>query len=263
MLGRAFDDCLVTESIFKLLQIFGSLIQRNLIALELSDRMPILVTMLNQEMDESKIIYTKQMQRIQQTGKAIVDRNMPSVSGQLKWTQELKAKMSFSVKSFKDLNHPVCYRDGARLVFKKYKEMMQLLNAFEDDVFQMWNLSISKKMTQSLNRSLITRDPEKGTLRVNFSRDLMSVLREVRYLKKEFPSKSFPEVAGELFKREHTFRNYVNSLDQTVTHYNQLKTNTKPVEYLLIQAEIGDIDAQLERAEHALNWNSDGRYNLC
>jgi len=46
--GRAFDDCLVTESIFKLLQIFGSLIQRNLIALELSDRMPVLVTMLNQ-----------------------------------------------------------------------------------------------------------------------------------------------------------------------------------------------------------------------
>ena len=63
VLGRAFDDCLVTESIFKLLQIFGSLIQRNLIALELSDRMPVLVSMLNQEMDESKIIYQKQMNR--------------------------------------------------------------------------------------------------------------------------------------------------------------------------------------------------------
>jgi dynein heavy chain len=63
VLGRAFDDCLVTESIFKLLQIFGSLIQRGLIALELSDRMPLLVTMLNTEMDECKLIYTKQMQR--------------------------------------------------------------------------------------------------------------------------------------------------------------------------------------------------------
>ena len=37
------------------------------------------------------------------------------------------------------------------------------------------------------------------------------------------------------------------------------KMNTKPVECLLIQAEIADIDAQLERAEHALNWNSDGQ----
>ena len=183
---------------------------------------------------------------------------MPPVSGQLRWAQELKAKMSFSVKSFKDLNHPICYRDGAKLVFKKYKEMMHLLNSYEDEAFQMWNLSISKKMTQSLNKSLITRDSEAGTLRVNFSRDLMSVLREVRYLKKEFPSRKFPGVASELFKREHTFRNYVNSLDQTVTHYNRLKTNTKPVEYLLIEAEVKDIDDQLERAEHALNWNSDG-----
>ena len=46
-----------------LFQIFGSLIQRKLIALELSDRMPTLVSMLNQEMDESKIIYQKQMNR--------------------------------------------------------------------------------------------------------------------------------------------------------------------------------------------------------
>ena len=38
VLGRAFDDCLVTESIFKLLQIFGNLIQRTLISHELNDR---------------------------------------------------------------------------------------------------------------------------------------------------------------------------------------------------------------------------------
>ena len=130
------------------------------------------------------------MGRITETSKAVVDRNMPPVSGQLKWAQELKAKMSFSVKSFKDLNHPICYREGAKLVFKKYKEMMHLLNAYEEEIFQKWNVSISKKMTQSLNRSLIVRDSERGTLRVNFSRDLMSVLKEVRHLKKEFPSKA-------------------------------------------------------------------------
>ena len=48
----------------------------------------------------------------------------------------LKAKMSFSVKSFKELNHPVCYKEDAKLVFIKYKEMMALLSTFEDDVFK-------------------------------------------------------------------------------------------------------------------------------
>ncbi len=183
VLGRAFDDCLVTESIFKLLQIFGALIQRSLIALELSDRMPILVNMLNQEMDECKLIYSKQMSRIANKGKALVDRNMPPMCGQLKWATELKAKMSFSVKSFKELNHPVCYKEGAKQFFRKYKEMMNLLTTFEDEVFQMWNLGITKKMTQSLSRSLILRDEFKGTLRVNFGRDLSAILREVRCLK--------------------------------------------------------------------------------
>ena len=56
--------------------------------------------------------------------------------------------------------------------------MMQLLQSFEEDCFQMWHLSISKKMTQSLNRPLIVRDQEHGTIRVNLGRDLMSVLRE-------------------------------------------------------------------------------------
>ena len=82
----------MTESIFKLLQIFGSLIQRSLIAQELSDRMPILVDLLNTEMDESKTIYQKQMSRIAKNGKASVDKNMPPMCGQLKWANELKAK---------------------------------------------------------------------------------------------------------------------------------------------------------------------------
>ena len=119
--------------------------------------------------------------RIQTKGKATVDRNMPVMSGQLRWASELKGKMSFSVKSFKELNHPICYREGAKLVFKKYKETMGQLITYEDDVFQMWNLGISKKMTQSLNRSLIIRNTDKGTLKVNFARELSSLLREVRF----------------------------------------------------------------------------------
>ena len=104
---------------------------------------------------------------------------MPAMSGQLRWASELKGKMSFSVKSFKELNHPICYREGAKLVFKKYKETMGQLTTYEDDVFQMWNLGISKKMMQSLNRSLIVRNDDKGTLKVNFARELTSLLREV------------------------------------------------------------------------------------
>lgn len=46
--------------------------------------------------------------------------------------------------------------------------------------------------------------------------------------------------------------------------YNRLKKNTKKVEYDLIAGELKEIDLQLERAEHALNWNSEGLwFQLC
>ena len=56
---------------------------------------------------------------------------------------------------------------------------MGQLTTYEDDVFQMWNLGISKKLVQSLNRSLLIRNTDKGTLKVNFARELSSLLREV------------------------------------------------------------------------------------
>ena len=136
--------------------------------------------------------------------------------------------------------------------------MMNLLTNFQDEIFQMWNLGITKKMTQSLSRSLILRDDFNGTLRVNFGRDLSAILREVRCLKAEFPKRGFPQTAADLFEREATFRDYNNSIERTVYSYNRLKTTTKSVEINLIADELADIDNQLERAEHALNWNSEG-----
>ena len=76
----------------------------------------------------------------------------------------------------------ICHQQrlNSREIYLFLQETMGLLATFEDEVFQMWNLSISKKMAQSLKGSLIIRtQDEKSTLRVNFSRDLSSLLREV------------------------------------------------------------------------------------
>ena len=117
VLGKSFDDCLVTESIFKLLQIFGSLIQRPLISQELNERMPILVTMIDQEMDEANMIYEKQMKRIEEGLAPYVDKNMPQMTGQLKWSQKLRQKMAAPIRKFKELKHPVCFGYENHLVY--------------------------------------------------------------------------------------------------------------------------------------------------
>ena len=56
---RAFDDCVRSDSVFKLLNVFGTLLQRRLISLELSDKIPILLDHLCSEMDDAKTIFIK------------------------------------------------------------------------------------------------------------------------------------------------------------------------------------------------------------
>ncbi len=78
-------------------------------------------------------------------------------------------------------------------------------------------------------------------------------------MKAEFKGREFPQTAADLFEREATFRDYNNSLERAVYSYNRLKINTKSVEINLIAEELDDIDNQLESAEQALNWNSEGK----
>ena len=56
---RAFDDCVMSDSVFKLLNVFGKLLQRRLISLELSDKISVLLDHLSTEMDDAKTIFTK------------------------------------------------------------------------------------------------------------------------------------------------------------------------------------------------------------
>ena len=59
LIVRAFDDCVVSDSVFKLLNVFGTLLQRRLISLELSDKIPVLLNHLSREMDDAKTIFIK------------------------------------------------------------------------------------------------------------------------------------------------------------------------------------------------------------
>ena len=256
ILIRAFDDCIVTESIFKLLHIFGTLIQRTLIAKELADKMPQLLKMLNLEMDEAKTIFLKQQKRIKEIGKPLTDRNMPAVAGQLRFSKEIKDRISCSVKNFRELNHPICASTEGELIIEKYKEMVCLLYSYDEDVFKNWAISADKKTAEGLNRPLLVREGIKATLKVNFGKDLLSILHEVKCLQKDFPEREIPEEAKDIFKSFNDFRNYNNSLDQTVSLYNYLKLNTTKQEYDLIKEEVFELDENLQHAEETLTWNS-------
>ena len=57
---------------------------------------------------------------------------------------------------------------------------MNLISDFEEQVFRDWSDSLTEKISDSLEQSLIVRCQTEGTLKVNFGGELTSLLREVR-----------------------------------------------------------------------------------
>ena len=102
---QAFDNCNGAESIFKLLEMLGSLVERPLIQRDFRYKYPILVVMVTQELDSAKQIYDHQMELMKSPEGPVVNKNMPPIAGLLRWSQELRERVDMSVEKLKTINH--------------------------------------------------------------------------------------------------------------------------------------------------------------
>uniref|UniRef100_A0A803T6T9 Dynein axonemal heavy chain 17 n=1 Tax=Anolis carolinensis TaxID=28377 RepID=A0A803T6T9_ANOCA len=187
--GQAYDDAASVEHVFKIIDIFGSLLERPLIAAEAGSKYHLLITKFDRELDDAKLIYLKHIQEKVQLGP----------------------------------KNPELY----------------------------WFC---------LTQSLIRRDPESRQIAVNFNPQLVSVLREVKYLgTDEFGN--IPEMAAAIYSSKESFRQLVANLELMVTWYNKILSTVLEVEYLLVQSQLQAIDIQLREAEETLNWKSEGLWD--
>ena len=107
---HAFDDCSSCESIFKLLEMMGSLLERPVIHEDFKTKYPILLSMYNQELDQAKMIFDEQMKAAESPSGPVINKNMPHVAGVLKWAQELRERIGQNMGKLRAINHGyVCH----------------------------------------------------------------------------------------------------------------------------------------------------------
>lgn len=94
---------------FQLLDIMGSLLDRELIKKDFDEKYPLIVKMMDKELDVAKSVYDDQMASKKENGKAVLHKNMPKVSGSLRWAQELRERISAPMGNFKSLEHRYCF----------------------------------------------------------------------------------------------------------------------------------------------------------
>ena len=161
----------------KLLTILGNLIERKTIKQDFEPKYLKIADLLEAEMDSTKKIYDEQKELKDSKSGILVHRNMPDVSGALKWCQELKDRISKPMETFKRLvDNPIQHSDQMERVDKKFKELLELLSAFSTEVYKDWCNHVGKFSDDNLEKNLINRDPNTKSIKTNFDSQVISIL---------------------------------------------------------------------------------------
>ncbi|KAM6343872.1 dynein axonemal heavy chain 9 isoform 1-T1 [Alca torda] len=254
---QAFSDASDLEHAFKLLDMFGSLLERPVIAADAADKYSILIRMFNSALDHARLIYSRHIQAEQELGSPPVHKNMPPVAGALGWARELRARIQVPFGHFRNIPHLCLDSPEGRRVIQKYEEMIQLLNRYQEKLYVDWSQTVSEKSQYNLTQPLIRRDPETKLITVNFDPQLVSVLREVSYLSGS-QTGAIPPTAAEIYSSKESYRQMVANLELMVNRYNKVLKTVLEVEYPLIQGQLWNIDLKLKEAEETLNWKMEG-----
>ncbi|XP_064890245.1 dynein axonemal heavy chain 17 isoform X3 [Columba livia] len=255
LLCQGFDDCNSMASAMKLVHMFAFLLERPLIKAEVSPYYSVLLGLFKAELENVKVLFDTQT--ASSGGGPALHSNMPPVAGRLKWAKELQQRLEETHGDLFAIDHPVMTSTEAQLVSRKYEEMMGLLQGYCEKVYEEWASGAGRDCRFTLEQPLICRDPESSLLSVNFSRELVAVLREVKYLNFQ-QQKDIPDSAENLFAQHDTFQKFVDSLDLIVGWYNEVRQRLLPVEFPLLGEELAAVDDRLASAEQTLFWHHEG-----
>ena len=106
LVTQAYDDCAGLESVFRLIDIYGSLLERPLIKEEFAAFYEEIVQRMDDDILACKRIYDGVMAEREATGKITLHKNQAKVSGSLRWSYELKDRMNANMEAFKRIEHP-------------------------------------------------------------------------------------------------------------------------------------------------------------
>ncbi|NXH48679.1 DYH9 protein, partial [Dicaeum eximium] len=255
--SQAFSDAPGLEHLFKLLAMFRNLLERPVVAAVAADKVPVLLSMFSTALDQARLTYTRHTQAGLQLGFPPLHKNVPPVAGALGWARELRMRIQGPLEHLRNVPGLSLDSPHGRRVVQKYEEMIQQLDRYQEKLYLDWSQTVSEKSQYNLTRPLIRRDPQTKLITVNFDPQLVSVLREVSYLRGSGAG-AIPLEAAEIYSCKESFWQLVASLELMGNSYNKVLRTVLEVEYPLVQGRLQDIDLKLREAEETLTWKTEG-----
>jgi len=109
----------------KLLAIAGTLIERPIIKEDFDGKYKVLLVQFDIELSQAKTIFDNSQ------ADPPLHKNQPPTAGRLKWANELLRRIREPRERFNLIDHPLIQSEEALIVFKKYDQMVELINGFK------------------------------------------------------------------------------------------------------------------------------------
>ncbi|XP_061150392.1 dynein axonemal heavy chain 11 [Syngnathus typhle] len=255
VLNLAFQHSRNLKSTFKMLKIFGNLLERPTIHQLFSPNYTVLLDMFNQEINHCQFLFDQHRDG-HTSGNLVLGKNMPLVAGRLKWSQELQCRILTNRANLCQLAHMPLAGTEADAALHKCERLLEALEQQDQELFSQWTEGLEEICQRHLEDPLLTLDTNTGLFHVNFSLALRSVLKEVKYLGM-LKSQNIPKAALQLFSKRERLCLQIQTLILVTQWYNQLKSTILDVELGLVKVEMERTRRQLDPALQELTWAQD------
>ncbi|XP_051576917.1 dynein axonemal heavy chain 11 [Myxocyprinus asiaticus] len=252
ILCLSFQDCSGLESVFKLVAVLKPFLDRHIIKESFTPNFTKIILLFGEELDKCKHLFASHFEQ-KKSNKILLSKNMPAMTGALKWTKMIRDRIQTPWKNFRFVLDMTAEGAEMKLVSNKYMEISAHLDEYEKQIYFSWCKDIDQVCQMNLDRPLIKRDPSTDLLSVNVNQELISVLKDVKQLK-ILNQMNIPPAALKVYENREIFFKNLGSLHLMVQWYNKVRQMTLEVEAPLMKEEMEIIDQQLHRAETKLTW---------
>jgi dynein heavy chain len=177
-----------------------------------------------------------------------LQRNMPKISGRIKWAKHLFDRIFPFINSFKDI--AAKDRKETELSYMTTNTLLYSYIILNEKFFEQFVESAKPKLTLPL---LIIN--ENQSPKVNLDLYVLQLIREAKCMMRM--NCKIPEAAKIILLQEEKFKKYYNELAFMVKEYNRIlsRINKSEAEYYF-KGHIKDLNLKLTPLKSTINWSS-------
>ena len=254
-IDNSFKKLRSAESAFNLLENFQEPKSRETINAKLSQKFDDILKQYSHELDKLRELF--EMYR----DSPPMYKNYPPTAGAISWASSLFKAAKKPIMRFVTMRS-LLETDTGEHVKKKYMHLAQEIDEYIQQKYDAWNEVVVSTAAENLRKSVLGPEhiptekpkPPPEDYFVNFSQDLIALIREGKYLDRL--GFEVPDMVLNITLQEDKYHKSVMRCSKMLVRYQRLLTSLSEINKDLLQKQLAELSKVMDQGFDPINWNS-------